>query len=302
MPFKLAIVGPTASGKSTIAVEIAKQINGAIVNGDPFQAYKDIPIGTGQPTLEEQSGVPHFGYGGLPLDYVLNPATFGAMVRDWLDSAQKSGRQPILVTGSGLYLRGIWDQLDDLPNVPEKTVEKMRRICAQVGPPALHRYLCSVDPARASQLHPNDGSRIQRALALHIATGRRPSELLTGPPKAAPENWKAIIVLPLRENLRRRIAERVKNMIRNGWQQEAEQLVNNGLGCHLSRLRPIGYDVWLDDPNPETAEQKIVQATQAYAKRQVTWFTNQLPDAQRFEPEWAGLESIKGFCFPFGNQ
>jgi tRNA dimethylallyltransferase len=299
MPFKLAIVGPTASGKSGIAVEIAKSANGAIINGDPFQAYKDIPIGTGQPTLEEQSGVPHYGYGELPLDYVLNPAAFGAMARGWLDSAQQSGKTPILVTGSGLYLRGIWDQLDDLPDVPEKTVEKTRRLCAQLGPPALHRYLCSVDPARASQLHPNDGSRIQRALALHLATGKRPSDLLTGPPKAAPDNWRAILVLPQREDLKNRIAERVTSMIRAGWQQEAEQLVNNGLGHHLRRLRPIGYDVWLDGPAPETAGQKIIQATQAYAKRQATWFTNQLPDVLRVEPGISLHPPIQGLARDF---
>jgi tRNA dimethylallyltransferase len=295
MPFKLAIVGPTASGKSSVAVEMAKKVNGVVVNGDPFQAYKDIPIGTGQPTIEEQGSVPHIGYGELPLDYVLNPASFGILVRDWLDSVQKSGKQPILVTGSGLYLRGIWDQLDNLPDVPQKTVEKLRRLCERLGPPALHRYLCSVDPERASQLHPNDGSRIQRALALHIATGERPSELLTGTAKTIPENWRVMLIMPQRVALRERIATRVKNMIRAGWQQEVQQLMKNDLDHHLRRLRPLGYDIWLECLDPGIAEQKIIQATQAYAKRQVTWFTNQLPDAQRFEPNTSLHPPIQRF-------
>jgi len=286
----LAVVGPTASGKSGVAVEIAKKINGTVVNGDPFQAFQGIPIGTGQPCIDEQGGIPHIGYGELPLDRVLNPAEFGALVRSWLDMAQKMDRTPILVTGSGLYLRGIWNQLDDFPDVPEKTVEKVRRLCKQLDPPTLHRYLSSVDPCRASQLHPNDGSRIQRALALHFVTGMRPSQLLSGVNRTIPLNWRALMVLPQREAMRDRIARRVKNMIRAGWQREVQQLVRDGFIEHIRRLRPLGYDAWLDRPNPETAEQKIIQATQAYAKRQATWFKNQLPNVMRFDPD--GVHNI----------
>ncbi|MDR2697798.1 MAG: tRNA (adenosine(37)-N6)-dimethylallyltransferase MiaA [Holophagales bacterium] len=275
----LAVVGPTASGKSSVAVEIAKKNNGIIINGDPFQAFRDIPIGTGQPSIDEQHEIPHIGYGELPLEYILNPSSFGALVRDRLDSAQKTNRIPILVTGSGLYLKGIWNQLDNLPDVPRKTVEKAHGLCHRLGSPALHRYLNSVDPIRASQLHPNDGSRIQRAIALHIATGACPSKLLSGQNRIVPQNWQVLLVLPQREAMRDRIARRVKNMIRAGWQNEVRQIKQAGLVQHLRRLRPLGYDVWLDDPDPETAEQKIVQATQAYAKRQVTWFRNQLPES-----------------------
>jgi tRNA dimethylallyltransferase len=281
----LAIVGPTASGKSGLAVEIAKRINGTVVNGDPFQAFKCIPIGTGQPGVDERCGIPHAGYGELPLDYVLNPAIFGELVRNWLDAAQKADRTPVLVTGSGLYLRGIWNQLDDLPEVPKRIVEKTRRLCKMLGAPALHSYLRAIDPARAKQLHPNDASRIQRALALHIATGARPNDLLTGVNRVIPPNWQALLVIPQRELLRKRVAGRVKSMISAGWQSEVQQLVRDGFTHHLRRLRPLGYDVWLDEPNPEIAEQKIIRATQAYAKRQVTWFKNQLPDATRIDPD-----------------
>lgn len=275
----LAIVGPTASGKSSIAVEIAKKSNGVIINGDPFQAFRDIPIGTGQPSINEQHGIPHIGYGELSLEHLLNPCSFGTLVRNWLDSAQKPDNFPILVTGSGLYLKGIWNQLDNLPDVPEKTVEKVRRLCSLLGSPALHRYLTSVDPIRASQLHPNDGSRIQRAIALHIATGTSPSDFLSGPNRIIPQNWQVLLVLPQREILRERIARRVKNMIRAGWQNEVRQIIQAGLARHIRRLHPLGYDVWLEDSNPETAEQKIIRATQAYAKRQMTWFRNQLSES-----------------------
>jgi len=297
----LAIVGPTASGKSGVAVHIAKKTNGTVINGDPFQAFKDIPIGTGQPRLDERQGVPHVGYGALPLDYALNPASFGALVRDWLCAAEKTGSPPVLVTGSGLYLRGIWDQLDPLPFVPEQIVQKMRRLCRQLGSPAFHRYLQAIDPNRASSLHPNDAPRIQRALALHIATGRPPSVFLTGPSRAVPQGWRVLLVLPQRVAMRERIAKRVKSMIDAGWQREANGIERAGLAHHLRRLRPLGYDAWLDGTNLETAEQKIAQATQAYAKRQATWFRNQLPDAPRFDPDGEDInEAAEIFRTPVG--
>jgi len=278
----LAIVGPTASGKSGVAVEIAKTVGGAIVNGDPFQAYSGIPIGTGQPTAEEQQGVPHLGYGVLSLDWPMNPESFGAMVRNWLEEARKIGRVPILVTGSGLYLRGVWNQLDSMPTVPEAITKKTRSLCRRLGPPALHRYLDCVDPIRASQLHPNDGSRIQRALALHFATGKPPSQFLSGVSKEIPQSWRVILVMPQRDLLRERIAKRVQAMADLGWREEAMRIRQEGLEEHIRRIRPIGYETWLDEPDPKKALQKTIHDTQTYAKRQTTWFNNQLPEATQF--------------------
>ncbi|MCL1893796.1 MAG: tRNA (adenosine(37)-N6)-dimethylallyltransferase MiaA [Holophagaceae bacterium] len=281
----LAIVGPTASGKSALAVEIAKRIDGTVINGDPFQAYSDIPIGTGQPNIKDQQGIPHLGFGELPLYQAINPASFGILARNWIAEAQASNRKPILVTGSGLYLRGIWDQLDEMPDVSEKIVKKMRRLCKQIGSPTLHSYLKVVDPARATQLHPNDGSRIQRAMALHIATGRPPSMFLNQPGLGSPTGWQVVLVMPNRESLRERIASRVKNMLELGWCNELQKLINAGLSQDICRLRPLGYDILQEYTDPDTAKEKIIQATQAYAKRQVTWFKNQLPEAQWFDPE-----------------
>jgi len=195
---RYAILGPTASGKSALAVAVARRLGGTVVNGDPFQAYRDLPVGTGQPTLAELEGIPHLGYGELPLDTVVNPASFGVLVRGWLDSAAT----PVLVTGSGLYLRGIWDQLTQLPDVPEAITAKLRVWVDLLGSKVLHRYLQAVDPVRAAALHPNDRSRVQRALGLHLATGGRASLLLDGVAKGVPEGWRAILVLPTRERQR----------------------------------------------------------------------------------------------------
>jgi tRNA dimethylallyltransferase len=277
-PCGIAILGPTASGKSALAVAVAQSLGGAVVNGDPFQAYLELPVGTGQPREEERGGVPHLGYGVLPLSARVNPAGFGAQVRTWLQVAH-----PVLVTGSGLYLRGIWDQLTDLPEVPEALTARVRRWSDLLGGPALHRFLAAVDPQRAAALHRNDRSRIQRALALHLATGRRASELLAGIPHGVPEGWRALLVLPSRERQRARVAARVRQMLAQGWPGEADRLRAAGLEAELRRLRPLGYEALLDAPRGAAA--RIIQETQAYAKRQGTFFRNQWPAVPTWDPD-----------------
>lgn len=283
--FRLAILGPTASGKSALAARVAARLGGTIVNGDPFQAYRGLAIGTGQPSGEERAGVPHVGYGVLDLAEALNPASFGAMVRGWMASCER----PVLVTGSGLYLQGIWNQLTALPEVPTGVTDRVRALGRSLGWPVLHRYLRAVDPHRAEALHPNDGARIQRALALHLATGRRPSELLPGVGRGLPEGWQALVVLPGRQAQMERVVRRVRAMVAEGWAAEVARLVAGGWEPELRRLRPLGYEAWLDDP--EGAEVRIVRETQAYAKRQGTWFRNQCPEPPRWDPDGPLAES-----------
>ncbi|MBK8794339.1 MAG: tRNA (adenosine(37)-N6)-dimethylallyltransferase MiaA [Holophaga sp.] len=276
-----AILGPTASGKSQLAVEIARRLGGAVVNGDPFQAFAGIPIGTGQPLGAEQGGVPHLGYGVLPLTASLNPAEFRDKVAGWL----VQHRNPVLVTGSGLYLRGIWDQLDELPPVPERWVEKVRMWGTELGSPILHRYLTAVDPVRGAQLHPNDRNRIQRALSLHLATGQRPSGLLKGIDHGVPKGWNALLVLPSRDHLRSRVARRVGAMIQAGWAEEVARAVTLGHEQDLRRLRPLGYEAWLNGGETRLIEAQITLSTQAYAKRQSTFFRNQWPEIPLWDPD-----------------
>ena len=275
---KFAILGPTASGTSTLAVAVAQAIGGAVVNGDPFQAYRDLPVGTGQPREEELGGVPHLGYGLLPLSAKVNPDGFGQLARTWLEAPR-----PVLVTGSGLYLRGIWNQLTDLPQVSEALAAKVRRWSDLLGGPALHRFLAAVDPVRAAALHPNDRPRVQRALALHLATGLRPSQLLAGTRRGVPPGWRALLVLPSRDRQRARVAARVGQMLAQGWAGEVDRLRQAGLEPELRRLRPLGYELLLD--SPPGARAGIIQETQAYAKRQATFFRNQWPEVPAWDPD-----------------
>ena len=279
----IAILGPTASGKSALAVAVAKRIGGMVVNGDPFQALRSLEIGTGQPTEAERGGVVHLGYGLLPLSARPNPATFGALVRGWLAEAQN----PVLVTGSGLYLRGIWDQLSDLPAVPEATVAKVRDLDRRIGTPLLHRYLAAVDPARSAELHPNDAARVQRALALHLVTGARPSELREGRATGAPEGWRVLIVAPARDARRARVELRVAAQFEAGWAEEAARLLEAGHETDLRALRPLGYEALLEG----SPRERIVQETQAYAKRQATWFRHQFKKAPAWDPDVEPVEA-----------
>lgn len=283
----IAILGPTASGKSAVAVAVARHLGGTVVNGDPYQAIRGLAIGTGQPDVTEQGGVPHVGYGVLPLSTRPNPAAFGAQVREWLASC----REPVLVTGSGLYLRGIWNQLSALPEVAPAQVDRVRRWGARLGTPVLHRFLAAVDAARASALHPHDSARVQRALALHLATGRAPSELLTGPEAVIPEGWRVLVVSPGRECRRDRVVARVAAQVLAGWPEEVARLVAAGHAVDLKALRPLGYAAWMAGGDSRAVEAAVVQETQAYAKRQATWFRNQLPEAPVWDPDAEPLEA-----------
>ena len=289
---KIAILGPTASGKSALAVAVARRVGGTVVNGDPFQSIAGLAIGTGQPSKAEQGGVPHVGYGLLRLSTRPNPALFGEQVRTWLASIDI----PVLVTGSGLYLRGIWEQLTDLPEVPEATVTKVRRWSEVLGVPRLHRLLVGLDPKRAANLHPNDGARVTRALALHLATGLKASELLTGVRLGVPEGWRVLVVLSAREMRRKRVELRVAEQLKAGWQDEVAGLLAAGHGPDLEALRPLGYTGLVEMAECSQRSgvegiERIIQETQAFAKRQATWFRNQLPEAPHWDPAVEPLDA-----------
>jgi tRNA dimethylallyltransferase len=283
----IAILGPTASGKSAVAVAVARRVGGTVVNGDPYQAIQGLAIGTGQPEEGERGGVPHVGYGVLPLSARPNPSDFGALARQWLSAC----REPVLVTGSGLYLRGIWDQLSALPDVDPSLVDRVRRWGAALGAPVLHRYLVAVDPGRAAMLHPNDIARVQRALALHVATGKASSQLMSGAGTGIPAGWRVLVVSPGREPRRNRVAARVSAQVRAGWRQEVAGLVATGHVEDLVALRPLGYAAWMTGGDPQVIQAAVTQETQAYAKRQATWFRNQLPEAPVWDPDAEPLEA-----------
>ena len=284
---KIAILGPTASGKSALAVAVAKRIGGTVINGDPFQTYKELPLGTGQPREDEQDGVTHVGYGVFPLGTKINPFILGSYVKSWTEC-----KNPVLVTGSGLYLRGIWGQLTDLPIVPECISFKVRNWSDTLKASVLYGFLNAIDPVRAKALHPNDRSRVRRAIALHLATGHRASQLLDGIERGVPNGWQALLVLPSPERRHYRISRRVIGMLSDGWLEEVASLRRLGLESEVRCLRPIGYEALLDSPLEAAAG--IIRETQAYAKRQSTFFRNQWPNIPVWDPDTSSLDVAFG--------
>jgi tRNA dimethylallyltransferase len=197
----------------------------------------------------------------------------------------------VLVTGSGLYLRGIWEQLTALPEVDPTVVERVRRWGAALGTPVLHRFLAAVDRDRGSALHPHDTARVQRALALHLATGRPPSDLLSGARTGIPASWRVLVVSPGREKRRERVVARVALQVQAGWPSEVQRLLASGHRDDLVALRPLGYGAWMVGGDPRGIQAAVIQETQAYAKRQATWFRNQLAGAPNWDPDDEPLEA-----------
>lgn len=280
----IAIVGPTSSGKSDLAVNIARRIQGTIVNGDPFQSYKEIPIGTGQPDQQQLDEITHVGYGVFDLKTELNPIKFGACVQSWLCC-----NNPILVTGSGFYLKGIWGTLAALPDIPKDVSHKVHYWARLLGSNILYKFLKVVDPVRASNLHYNDSFRIERALSIYLATGCKASDFLSNPKTDLPPNWRVLLVLPSSAYIYNRIVDRIKHMFNTGWHTEVEKIRQSGLEAEIRRLRPIGYNILLDK-NIKDVENKIVHATTAYARRQSTFFRNQWPQIPIWNPEIDSLD------------
>ncbi|MFM8233694.1 MAG: tRNA (adenosine(37)-N6)-dimethylallyltransferase MiaA [Holophagaceae bacterium] len=276
---KLAVVGPTASGKTQLATTLAKLLNATIINGDPFQSLQGCAIGTGQPTLEELEGQKNLGYGCFPLSMHLNPKDFGISVNGWI----ANDTETICVTGSGLYLRGIWNQFSPLPEVPSEVIQHYRTRTNREGTPTLYQELKTIDPKRAYELHPNDRARIERALALYEVSGVLPSQLLGGVPLEVPSDWKVVVLDPPRDLLRDSIARRIQRQISLGWPDEVASLVARGFTADLRRHRPIGYDTLMNHIEPSVAQNLITIETQQYAKRQSTWFRHQMKNVVRLE-------------------
>jgi tRNA dimethylallyltransferase len=280
---KIQIVcGPTASGKSAYALELAAKLDGVIINCDSMQVYKEIPIITAQPTAEEQQQVEHRLYGGMPCK---EHGSFSVGV--WLKHAiseitevEKLGRTPILVGGSGLYISALLNGIADIPQVPSNISNRLRAELAEQGPEAMHARLRQVDQLAATQIKPRDGQRILRALGVFAASGKPLSYFQQQPlqlwrPRI---NYHVKFIAPEREWLYARINSRFDQMLKNGVLDEITQLMqNHGVSdvppAHGLRelMRAVSGEVEMAE-----AIEKSKQITRNYAKRQFTWFKHQI--------------------------
>ncbi len=289
----MLIAGPTASGKSALALELARNAGGTIINTDSMQVYRDLCILTARPTLEEESAVPHRLYGYVDAAVNFSAGAWVADAAHALAEARAQGRLPILVGGSGLYFKALTRGLSAVPPIPAELRERVRARMEQDGVEAMHAELTRRDPAYAARLKVRDRSRIARGLEVIEATGRsRIDWHRVGPPPLLPEGeFHAVFLAPARDALYARIDTRFDAMLAAGALTEVERLARRHLDPLLPAMKAHGVPALIRYLNGEiTLEEagSIGRAdTRHYAKRQYTWFRHQLPEFVWLRPEQA---------------
>jgi tRNA dimethylallyltransferase len=278
-PPLVVIAGPTASGKSALALALAEQIGGVIVNADSAQLYRDIRVLSAAPTDEDRQRAEHRLYGVQDGALPCSAAEWAAMARPEIGQIHASGRTPLLVGGTGLYLRTFLDGIAPVPEIDPAVRERVR-----ATPVADNRAkLAMLDPAAAARLKPADGARINRALEVILSTGRTLAEWQRqregGIADAA--ELRALVLLPPRKWLYQRCNERLAQMIDQGAVTEVEALLARKLNPNLPVMRAIGVaelaGYLLGEQTLDAAIAAAQQATRRYAKRQYTWFAHQPP-------------------------
>ncbi len=274
----VAVVGPTASGKTALSIEIAKQNNGEIVSFDSMQIYKDAPIATAIPTAEERQGVPHHLMSFLSANEQFSVAKYTELAHQVIADITTRGKLPVLVGGTGLYFSALLDNLHFSNEQGDKLKirQKLQKRLEQQGIEVLFRELVAIDPVAASKIHINNHVRVLRALEVYYSTGStlshqvEQSHLLPSPYKAC------VIGLTYRERalLYDRINQRVHNMVEDGILDEIEKIYRRTPNGTL--MQAIGIKEFLPYFNGtvslETAIADVQKSTRHYAKRQMTWF------------------------------
>jgi len=285
------IAGPTASGKSALALWLAEKTGGIVVNTDSMQVYRDLRILTARPTLDEEARVPHRLYGHV--DAAVN-CSAGHWVTDAaiaLSEARAQNRLAVFTGGSGLYFKALTCGLSAVPPVPPEVRERVRARLERNGVEALHAELAERDPASAERLKPRDRTRIARALEVVEATGRSLTDWHRDglPPLLPPGRFSAVFLAPERDALYARIDARFDTMLAAGALDEVAKLGARQLDPLLPAMKAHGVPALLSHLNGEiTLEQaaEIGRAdTRHYAKRQFTWFRHQLPEFEWVKPD-----------------
>lgn len=284
--------GPTASGKSALALALAEQANGVVINADSMQVYDALRIITARPSAADEARAPHVLYGYRPAAPACSAADWAADARRAVESTWEAGQLPIVTGGTGLYFRTLISGISPIPDIPAAIRANIRARMAEEGPDALHRDLAGLDPASAARLEPGDSQRIARALEVQAATGRTLSDWQREPnvgglDRTADFDPLSLVLTPPRPLLYDRCDLRLRLMMSEdpasgGGLAEIRALMERDLDPALPVMKALGVPEFMaylrGELDFETALSLGQTATRQYAKRQMTWFRNQFPD------------------------
>ncbi len=294
----ILIAGPTASGKSSLALALAERVGGAVINIDSMQVYRDLDIITARPRPAETARAPHLLYGHVGAEVNYSVGRYLDDAGAALAEARRLGRVPIFVGGTGLYFKALTTGLSVVPPIPAAIRADLRARCDSEGPAALHAELARRDPD-AIRLSPNDRVRVTRALEVVVATGRPLADWHreAGPPLVDPSRAVRVFLAPDRAALYRAIDARFETMLAAGALDEVAALAAKNLDPLLPAMKAHGVPGLIRHLRGEITLAEAIakgqQDTRHYAKRQFTWFRHQLADWPRVAPA-AALDFVSG--------
>ncbi len=278
----LVIGGPTAGGKSALGLELAERLGGEIISGDSMQLYRGLSIGVAKPSVEEQRRVRHHLIDVFDFSEPVDVYRYLELAERAISEISSRGVLPVVVGGTGMYLKALLYGLDDLPGDASVRMELDRLYDNAAGEDELKRLVRECDPCSYERWH-GHRRKLIRVLEVFRVSGRRLSDLQSGA-KSLRYDCKMLILLPEREELKRRIAERTDNMLDSGWIAEAERAINAGLLESPTARQALGYDIiWAylsGDLSYDAMRERIVTKTWQFARRQLTWFRHQHPEGE----------------------
>lgn len=280
-------MGPTAVGKTSLSIKLAKLFNGEIINGDSLQVYRELDIGTAKVTEEEMAGVPHHLIDVVDVNEPYTASDFKEAAEKTIEAIQLKGKTPILVGGSGLYIQGILQDMQ-FGRTGEDLVFRAQLEAEQIekGSEAIWKKLQEIDPEAAAAIHVNNTRRVIRALeSIHVSGEKFSTQKMTG----AAERYDALLIALNCERslLYDRINERVEHMVDAGILDEARMLHDLATKADNQAHKGIGYKEWFPyfdgDISLDEAKEMVKQNSRRYAKRQLTWFRNRMSNVHWFD-------------------
>jgi tRNA dimethylallyltransferase len=284
LPPAIVIAGPTASGKSALALAVAREFGGTVINADSMQVYSVLRILTDRPSDADVASLPHRLYGVLHPSETCSAARWRDMAAAAMAEAWEQGGLPVLVGGTGLYIRALMEGLSPIPEIPDDIRREARALLAQMGNAAFHGELAKRDPVSAARLDPGNSQRLARAWEVAEATGRTLADWQAVPPQGAvAARWQAVTLLPRRQTLYAACDGRFRAMLAAGALDEAQAMRDLNLDPSSPAMKALGLAPLIAHLEGriglDQAEGQASQATRNYAKRQSTWFRHQLPSA-----------------------